>query len=124
MATLDKIAPVLDKPGGESCGAARVRPIDMHHLAHQTMGDRALEQEVLTLFVSQALSVRDRILQASRDERFKLAHALKGSARSIGAGAVAECASSIEADPGNKAALNRLGALIDEVRDFVAAINR
>jgi HPt (histidine-containing phosphotransfer) domain-containing protein len=88
------------------------------------MGDRALEQEVLALFVQQALSVRDKILEADERERVLLAHGLKGSARGIGAFAVAECASAIETQPGDTRTLKKLGSLIEEVRDFVAAISR
>ncbi|RUV26092.1 histidine kinase, partial [Mesorhizobium sp. M5C.F.Ca.IN.020.32.2.1] len=52
-------------PGGDVSGtAAGSRPVDLAHLARQTMGDRNLEQEVLALFVQQALSVRDRIVDA------------------------------------------------------------
>jgi len=111
-------------PGGETSGPARVRPIDLVHLTRQTMGDRDLEQEVLTLFVQQALSVRDRIAEASHNERLLLAHGLKGSARGIGAFAIADCASEIESRPDDVTILMRLGALIDEVRDFIAAIGR
>jgi HPt (histidine-containing phosphotransfer) domain-containing protein len=111
-------------PGGESSGPARSRPVDLVHLARQTMGDRDLEQEVLALFVQQALSVRDRIVQASLNERLLLAHGLKGSARGIGAFAIADCASEIESRPDDGTVLSRLGALIEEVRDFIAAIGR
>lgn len=96
----------------------------MAHLARQTMGDRALEQEVLALFVQQALSVRDRIVDADINERLLLAHGLKGSARGIGAFAIADCATAIERQPENVSALKRLGTLIEEVRDFIAAISR
>ena len=53
-------AVAFSMPGGETCAKARARPVDLVHLARQTMGDRALEQEVLGLFVQQALNVRDR----------------------------------------------------------------
>ncbi len=88
------------------------------------MDDRALEQEVLALFVQQALSVRDKILGADERERVLLAHGLKGSARGIGAFAVAECAAAIETQPDDTRTLKKLGSLIEEVRDFVAAISR
>jgi HPt (histidine-containing phosphotransfer) domain-containing protein len=114
----------FDRPGGETSGSPRSRPINLAHLARQTLGDRAVEQEVLQMFVCQALLVRDRILQASAKERFHLAHGLKGSARGIGAFALADCAGEIEARPEDRSALNRLTLLIDEVRDFIAAINR
>jgi hypothetical protein len=37
---------------------------------------------------------------------------------------VADCAAEIEKQPADNRAVRRLGALIDEVRDFVAAISR
>ena len=44
MALPDANAMAFSMPGGESCGQARSRPVDLVHLARQTMGDRALEQ--------------------------------------------------------------------------------
>lgn len=111
-------------PGGDVSGTGSARPVDMAHLARQTMGDRGLEQEVLALFVQQALSVRDRIVDADVRERLFLAHGLKGSARGVGAFAIADCATAIERQPEDPRTLKRLGALIEEVRDFIAAINR
>ncbi|SDA41249.1 Hpt domain-containing protein [Mesorhizobium qingshengii] len=111
-------------PGGDVSGPRRSRPVDLAHLARQTMGDRSLEQEVLALFVQQALSVRDRIVDANIKDRLLLAHGLKGSARGVGAFAIADCATEIEHRPEDDQTLRRLGRLIDEVRDFIAAINR
>jgi HPt (histidine-containing phosphotransfer) domain-containing protein len=111
-------------PGGDASGTARSRPVDLAHLARQTMGDRGLEQEVLALFVQHALSVRDKIVDADVQQRLLLAHGLKGSARGVGAFAVADCATAIERQPEDARTLNRLGTLIEEVRDFIAAINR
>jgi HPt (histidine-containing phosphotransfer) domain-containing protein len=111
-------------PGGDVSGTVGSRPVDLAHLARQTMGDRSLEQEVLALFVQQALSVRDRIVDADVRQRLLLAHGLKGSARGVGAFAIADCASAIELQPEDTNTLKRLGALIEEVRDFVAAISR
>jgi HPt (histidine-containing phosphotransfer) domain-containing protein len=111
-------------PGGETCSKARNRPVDLVHLAQQTMGDRALEQEVLGLFVQQALNVRDRIGRAAPAERLQLVHSLKGSARSVGAFAIGEWAAEIEQAPGDRHLIARLGRLIDEVREFIAAIGR
>ena len=111
-------------PGGDVSGTVRSRPVDLAHLARQTMDDRDLEREVLALFVQQALSVRDRIADADARERVLLAHGLKGSARGVGAFAVAECAAVIESQPDDIRAVKKLGVLIEEVRDFIAAINR
>ncbi|MCC2688400.1 MAG: Hpt protein [Rhizobiaceae bacterium] len=111
-------------PGGETCGTPACRPVDLAHLSRQTMGDRELEREVLQLFVQQAEAVRTRILEAEIGERLFLAHGLKGSAMNIGAYAIAECAGKIEDSPADRLVLKRLEGLIDEVRDFVAAISR
>jgi HPt (histidine-containing phosphotransfer) domain-containing protein len=117
-------AAALAMPGGESCGSAKGRPVDLQHLARQTMGDRELEREVLHLFVQQATTVREKIVGADLKERLYLAHGLKGSARGVGAFAIAECAGEIENSPTDRMILRRLSRLIDEVRDFIAAISR
>lgn len=111
-------------PGGESSGVTHGRPIDLEHLARQTMDDRDVEREVLDMFVHQALSVRDEIAAADIAERLRLAHALKGSARGVGAFHIADCVAQIELQPADAALIERLAGLIDEVRDFVSAINR
>lgn len=69
------------------------RPLDLVHLARQTLGDRALEREVLGLFRVQARAIFEQLQQVSQPEiRSGLAHTLKGSARAIGAWRVAEAA--------------------------------
>lgn len=69
-------------------------PIDLRHLAEQTFGNTDLEAEVLRLFLTQSCDCLDR-LSATPDARD--AHLLLGSARGIGARAVAEAASALEA---------------------------
>ena len=69
-------------------------PIDLRHLAEQTFGNADLEAEVLRLFLKQSRDCLDR-LSAEPDARG--AHLLLGSARGIGARAVAEAASALEA---------------------------
>lgn len=69
------------------------RPIDLVHLARQTLGDRDLEREILNLFTVQARALLVRIGTAETlQERGDLAHTLKGSARAVGAWAVADAA--------------------------------
>jgi HPt (histidine-containing phosphotransfer) domain-containing protein len=111
-------------PGGESSGSVRGRPIDLEHLARQTIGDRDVEREVLDMFVHQALSVRDAIASADLPSRLMLCHALKGSARGVGAFPIADCVAAIETDPDNARLITRLARLIDEARDFIASISR
>ena len=96
-------------------------PIDFGHLSRQAMGDRQLEREVLGLFVVQAAAMRNRIKDAAPRDRSLLAHGLKGSARAVGAFAVADCAAVLEEHPDDDRVVERLARLIDEARDFIAA---
>lgn len=111
-------------PGGEARETGAARPIDMAHLSRQTMGDRALEQEVLALFLQQAASVSRKISAAAVHDRLLMAHGLKGSARGVGAFAIAECATAIERNPDDAAIWKRLAGLVQAASDFVAAIGR
>jgi hypothetical protein len=124
MTTKEADAVAFAKPGGEACGAARTRPIDLAHLGRQTLGDRAVEEEVLSLFMQQAATVCEKITAADPDERRKLAHGLKGSALGVGAFAVAEAASALEADPAAKLLVKTLSRRVGEAREFIAAISR
>lgn len=124
MALQNIEAVAFSRPGGESAAPSRRRPIDLVHLARQTFGDRALEAEVLGLFIQQAATVRGRLSEADAAERRQLAHGLRGSAAGVGAFAISECASSIEADPSDARQVRRLAELIDEARSFVASICR
>jgi HPt (histidine-containing phosphotransfer) domain-containing protein len=69
--------------------------IDTAHLARMTMGDASLQHEVLTLFIAQSASLIDRLALLPADAA-ALAHTLKGSARGIGAFAVAASAERLE----------------------------
>lgn len=75
-------------------------PIDLVHLSRQTMGDRELEHEVLALFERQASHIGGKLatLESGEDHlvRADLAHKLKGSARAVGAFAVATAAENYE----------------------------
>jgi HPt (histidine-containing phosphotransfer) domain-containing protein len=71
-------------------------PIDLQHLARMTLGDAALERQVLGMFASQSANLIEK-LAALPAEAGALAHTLKGSARAIGAFRVAECAEALEA---------------------------
>lgn len=112
------------RPGGEESEPCEARPIDMAHLSRQTMGDRELEREVLNLFLQQAASLQAEIAGAPTDQRAALAHKLKGSARGVGAFAIAECAEAIERDPADPKVLGLLQRRIDEARGFIAGVNR
>lgn len=111
-------------PGGETCVPSQARPVDLVHLARQTMGDRMLEEEVLQLFMQQAVLIGDRIREAEPLERKRLAHGLKGSARGVGAFAVADCAIAIEENPEQSSLIAELVERLEAVREFIASITR
>lgn len=95
-------------------------PIDRAHLRQMTFSDAALEREVLGLFDRQAASMLEVIPVAKPEALPALAHAVKGSARGIGAWRVAQAAGALEADPhGSSAAL--VAALL-EARAAIARI--
>ena len=71
-------------------------PIDIEHLRRMTLGDVSLEREVLAMFSGQAAALIDRLSTRPADGG-ALAHTLKGSARAIGAFAVADAAEGLEA---------------------------
>ena len=79
---------------------ADVTPIDMHHLARYTGGDRTLNTEILRLFNGQLSTMVDQLLTvlAERDVRKwrEVTHTLKGAARGVGAFAVGEAAAAAE----------------------------
>ncbi len=74
------------------------RPVDLVHLSRYTLGERALEREVLELFCTQSLVYLERLREAESDKDWKdVAHSLKGSASAIGAWRAAEAAQRAEA---------------------------
>jgi HPt (histidine-containing phosphotransfer) domain-containing protein len=90
-------------------------PIDFEHLSRMTLGDPALECEVLTMFVAQSAKLVDQ-LTALPPQAGALAHTLKGSARAIGAFAVADAAARLETA---LAGQGDAGAMLDGLRDAV-----
>jgi HPt (histidine-containing phosphotransfer) domain-containing protein len=97
-------------------------PIDIAHLRRMTLGDAALEREVLTMFSAQAARLA-KALAAMPTDAPALAHTLKGSARAVGAFVVADAAAHLEtlirsgSDPAEA-----LGELDDAVAKACAAI--
>lgn len=106
------------------------RPIDLVHLSRQTLGDRALETEILTLFVVQARTLVERIGAADDGQaRSDLAHTLKGSARAVGAFRVAEAAEACEvvafaADAAWNGAATALAEAVREASGAIAELRR
>ena len=102
------------------------RPIDLVHLARTTLGDRALEREVLQLFDRQSTLLIARMRSAAPAGVTTLAHTLKGSARGIGAWRVARAAEALElaGSTGSDVAeaLDQLAAASDEARAVIAEL--
>ena len=103
-------------------------PIDFEHLSRMTLGDPALECEVLTMFVAQSAKLLDQLATLPA-EAGALAHTLKGSARAIGAAHVARAAEAVEfvraaSDVDIRRALSGLAAAIEEARAFIADLLR
>jgi HPt (histidine-containing phosphotransfer) domain-containing protein len=100
-------------------------PIDFEHLKRMTLGDAGLEQEVLAMFSAQSAVLVDKLLALPTDAR-ALAHTLKGSARAIGAFAVADAAARLEmalaagSDPAER--LAQLGDAVALVRTAIDTI--
>ena len=70
--------------------------IDVQHLGRMTLGEAALEAEVLGLFAAQSADLVARLKTIPADAA-ALAHTLKGSARAIGTFRVADAALGVEA---------------------------
>lgn len=124
MAATRRESVAFDRPGGETCPKASKRPIDMDQLERQTFGDRALEQDVLSMFAQQAVLALESIAASDAAGRKRLAHTLKGSARSIGATRLAMLCEKLEAAPMDTRARAGLVREVGAVCDFIAAICR
>lgn len=104
------------------------QPIDREHLSRMTLGDRALEREVLQLFDRQAEMLVARMDKVVTSCVPPLAHTLKGSARGIGAWDVASAAEALELADGTtaefEAAKRRLCTAVEEARGTIAELLR
>jgi HPt (histidine-containing phosphotransfer) domain-containing protein len=104
--------------------AAGEPPIDRTHLFRMTLGDHALEREVLALFDRQIDMLIARMGEAGPSGAAVLAHTLKGSARGVGAWPMARAAEAVEAAPPAECAraLAALAAAAAETRATIADI--
>ena len=112
--------------GAEARG--RLLPIDMAHLAKQTLGDRNLELEVLRLFDEMLDVYFGRIERATtRAELMMHIHNLKGAAAGVGARSVADLAGVAETElrdglPVNPERIDDIGMAVAECRAYVGSI--
>lgn len=111
---------------GLSSQAGAGRPVDLVHLSRFTLGDEKLEREILQLFRVQARLYLERLEQARDALHWRqAAHTIKGSAKGIGAWAVASAAQRAEELPkapggkGATAAVRDLKAAVETAIGFI-----
>ncbi len=97
MATKHRASTAAAIAGEQPIEPSIEAPIDLLHLFRMTLGDHALEREVLALFDRQAGMLIARMETVDRPCVAALAHTLKGSARGVGAWPVARAAETVEA---------------------------
>ncbi|WP_455873244.1 Hpt domain-containing protein [Rhizobium yanglingense] len=100
------------------------RPIDLVHLAKQTMGDKALEVEVLKIFARQARACLQEVSSGDAKKMQGAAHRLKGAASAVGAFQVSEAADMLENNCGDAACMAAVGAAVVEAENFILKLSR
>lgn len=113
-------APSLETQGRMSSGS----PIDLVHLAVQTMGDKALEDEILNLFAKQARAALHEMATARGKALGDLAHRLRSAASAVGAFRVVKHAEALEANPDDAGHLASIGAAVIEAENFILKLMR
>ena len=103
-------------------------PIDMVHLARQTLGDGALERELLAMFRGVCACQMGKITSEAPADRLAMAlHALKGAASGVGALSIAAlargCEDQLVAKGGlDDAARADLGAAVADVQAYIGRL--
>lgn len=98
-------------------------PIDLVRLAANTLGNRDLEIQVLRLFVTQSTGALKKLSEETdTGVLHDLVHTLKGSARAVGAGAVAERCEELEQglDETGTPDFSGLFQAVDEANGYIA----
>jgi HPt (histidine-containing phosphotransfer) domain-containing protein len=121
------------RPFQPEAGDASIGPIDRKYLARFTLGNLALEQEVLELFAGQAPHYLADLRAASTAKAWRnAAHTIKGSAAAVGALRVsrfAELAERVDfdaamasAETGREQAIAALEAAVEEASRHIARL--
>jgi HPt (histidine-containing phosphotransfer) domain-containing protein len=123
----------LDVPpeGDTTQGSSTGEPIDRRYLARFTLGNGALEREVLELFAGQMPRYVEQLHAAASAKEWVLAaHTIKGSALAVGARRLASLAQmaerlDVEANPANSQTMRRdaadaVAAASDEACSYIA----
>jgi HPt (histidine-containing phosphotransfer) domain-containing protein len=111
-----------ENPRGSS--PSQARPIDLVHLASQTMGDKALEVEVLQMFARQARRALQDMSVTDASAVVAAAHKLKGAANAVGAFKVARAAELVEAKGPDAALQASVAATVAEAENFILKLCR
>ena len=126
--TVESIASISEDGAERGIPVSR-RPVDLVHLARYTLGNRALEREVLELFRTQSQLYLDRLKDAESEQAWHdAAHTIVGSARGIGAWSVAKTAETAEELDSDAIRVSRdkvvesLESQIDEANGFIQAL--
>ncbi len=99
---------------------AAAKPVDYQHLQTQAAGDLGVMREVLLLFITHSEQVIAELERANDAKTWKQwTHTLKGSARGIGAFAVAEAAAVAEHHLMDKSKLEPLKLAFAEARSYI-----
>lgn len=107
-----------------STGLSRARPIDLAHLQNQTMGDKGLEAELLTMFARVARQGLHELDGADAAATIATAHRLKGAAAAVGGFRVAVAAGELELRPEDPALFAALRSAVVEAEDFISTLYR
>jgi hypothetical protein len=109
--------------------APKSRPVDLAHLSRYTMGNSAVEREVLELFRRQTRLYFDKLSRAATEDAWReAARVMKASARGVGAWQILETAEAAEslASTGSESArhelLRALSGQIDQATDFIDSL--
>jgi HPt (histidine-containing phosphotransfer) domain-containing protein len=100
------------------------RPIDLVHLATQTLGDKTLEIEVLQMFARQARRALHDIASADSAYVVAAAHRLKGAAGAVGAFKVSTAAERLEDNASDASLRAAVAAAVVEAENFINKLCR
>lgn len=109
---------------GDGRRPSQERPVDLVHLANQTMGDKALEVEVLQMFARQARACLQEMSCGDGTKVEAAAHRLKGAAGAVGAFRVYHAAEVLEGNCGDAANMAAVGVAVIEAENFILKLCR
>jgi HPt (histidine-containing phosphotransfer) domain-containing protein len=102
--------------------AGRATAVDYEHLHAQAAGDRDVMREVLDLFILHTAQIIEGLEAADNPTTWRtLTHTLKGSARGVGAFAVADAAAAAEAVPLDRSRVTDIRVAFEAARRHVLA---